>query len=81
MILDNISVTRALDFLGLCQTAEIGKDGIVRIGLIGAVDVTAPGYRDAVAVFRSPFRYHQVVPSVLLVNVRGLGIAPSIALP
>ena len=81
LVFDDIAVTGSLDLLCLGQAAEIGKYGVVRIGLIGTVDVTAPGYRDAVAILRSAFCDHQVIPAVLLVDMRCFRIASSVALP
>ena len=71
----------SLDRAVLGDPLEIGKDRIVGIGLVGTVDVTAAGYRDAVAVLRAAFRDHQVIPAVLFVDMRGFGIAASVALP
>ena len=81
LVLDEIAVTCALYLLGLAEPAEIGQDGVVRVGLVGAVYVTAARNGDTMAVLRTAFCNHQVIPSVLLVDVRSLGIASAVALP
>ena len=73
-VFDEVAVSGRLD--GPIEAA-VGKDRIVRAGLVGAVDVAAAGDGDHVAEFGAAFGQQEVVPAVALDDVRGLGIGPA----
>ena len=79
--LHQVGVARALDRVGLGVHVDVCQDGVGGIARVRAGDVAAAGDGHLVAVLRAAFRDEQVVPAVLLIDMRTLRIATARAGP
>ena len=79
--IDEVGVAHALDGAVLHLVGEVGQYRVGGARRVGAVKESAARDGDVVSVLGAAFGKHQVVESVLFVNVRPFGIAPAHARP
>ena len=65
----------------LCILVDVGQDGIGGVLFVRAVYIAATGYCHFVAVFRAAFGNQQIVPAILLVDMRSFRVASSRTVP
>ena len=68
--LEEVAVPGALDVAFLRGQRAVREDGIIGIRFIRAVDVPAARDSQLVRQFRASFRYEQIIPAVLPVDMR-----------
>ena len=81
MRLHKVCMSCTLDRVVLCCSLVMGEDRVVRSFLVWTFYVAASRYGLCVAELCTALRNHQVVPSVLLVDVRSLRPASACSVP
>ena len=79
--LHEVAMTCTLNRQILAGQRTVGKQWVVGVSLIRAVDILAAGNGEAVSHLRATLRNQQIVVAILLVDMRPLRIAASRTLP
>ena len=79
--LHKVAMAGALNLRVLSCHAAVGEDGVGGVGLVRTIDVTAAGYGELMGQLGATLRDEQVVPAVLLVDMRSLRMTAAGATP
>ncbi len=72
-ILHQVAMARALNDAVLSGTRAMGENGILGIGLIGAIDIAAARYGDAVGQFGAALGDEQIIVGAFFINMGASG--------
>ena len=81
MSLDDVCMSCSLYRIGLSRLLAMGYDRVVRSGGVWTVCIAAACDGHSMGIFSTAFRDHEVVPSVLLVDMRSFGISSACSVP